>query len=67
MFELRWVRQEGTTTLPDRLQYRVHLPVVDIGGQLCPGDWTDWEEVPLVIVPTHGAGGDANPQGGRKP
>lgn len=50
MIELRWVRSTKTTTEPDKLQYRVHLPVADIGGHLCPGDWTDWQDVPLVVT-----------------
>lgn len=52
MVELRWTRPDGTTTQPDKLQWRVHLPVVDCGGNLCPGDWTEWQDVPLVLIPT---------------
>ena len=51
MVELRWVRPQHTTTDAPVLQWRVHLPVVDIGGQLCPGDWTEWETVPTVVLP----------------
>jgi len=56
MFELRWVRPPTTTTEPDKLQYRVHLPVVDIGGHLCPGDWTEWQDVPVHIAHKEGNG-----------
>jgi hypothetical protein len=50
MIELRWVRTPHTTTAPAELQFRVHLPVVDIGGSLCPGDWTEWQNVPTVVI-----------------
>lgn len=45
MVELRWTKKTG------RLQWRVHLPVTDISGNLCVGDWTEWETVPVVDVP----------------
>lgn len=50
MIELRWVAPPHTTTKPKKLQWRVHLPVVDIGGNLCPGDWTEWGNVPTVVL-----------------
>jgi hypothetical protein len=50
MIEMRWVRPPYMTTEAARLQFRVHLPVVDIGGNLCPGDWTEWQSVPTVVV-----------------
>lgn len=49
MIELRWLRVTHTFTKEYRLQFRVHLPVVDIGGTLCQGDWTEWADVPVVI------------------
>lgn len=49
MLELRWLQVPETTTKPPTLQYRIHQPVVDIGGHLCPGDWTDWKDVPTVV------------------
>lgn len=51
MIEMRWVRPAGTTTFPGRLQFRVHLPVVDAGGNLCPGDWTAWKDVSTYVEP----------------
>lgn len=54
MVELRWVVPPHTTTLPAKLQWRVHLPVVYI-GTLCPGDgWTDWQDVPTVVLAQEG-------------
>lgn len=49
---MRWLREPHTSTREPRLQFRVHLPVVDVGGNLCPGDWTEWEDVPVVVEPT---------------
>ena len=52
MIEIRWLRTPYTTAEHDRLQYRIHQPVVDIGGHLCPGDWDDeWKDVPVVVEP----------------
>lgn len=50
MIEMRWARQTRTTTEAATLQFRVHLPVVDVCGNLCPGDWTDWQNVPSVVL-----------------
>lgn len=49
MVELRYLVPPNTTTKQPRLQYRVVVPCVDIGGNLCPGDWTDWMEVPIIV------------------
>lgn len=49
MFELRWSRPAETTTQPDRLEYRYVQPTVDASGALCPGDWTEWREVPVHV------------------
>lgn len=49
MIELRWLRVPSISTKDDRLQFRFQQPVVDIAGNLCPGDWTEWAEVPVVI------------------
>lgn len=54
MVELRYVLLPHTTTRPAKLQWRVHLPVVDAGGTLCPGDWTEWEDVPTVVLAQEG-------------
>jgi hypothetical protein len=50
MFELRWVLPAKTATGHLQLQYRYHQPVVDVGGNLCPGDWTEWGNVPTVVA-----------------
>ena len=54
MVELRWVVPPHTTTLPAKLQWRAHQPVVEIGGNLCVGDWTEWEDVPTVVLAQEG-------------
>lgn len=51
MIELRWITPESTHYCASTLQWRAHLPVVDIGGHLCPGDWTEWQSVPTVALP----------------
>jgi hypothetical protein len=51
MIELRWAVLPGTNTERPRLQYRVHVPAIDASGALCPGNWTEWKDVPTVVVP----------------
>ena len=44
MLEMRWValgRQRY-------LQFRYVQPCVDASGALCPGEWTEWQDVPTV-------------------
>ena len=50
MVELKWVIPESTTTEPKSLVFRFIQPCVDIGGNLCPGDWTEWKLVPTEVV-----------------
>lgn len=50
MFDMKWVLPPDTTTERPRLMYRYVQPTIDIGGNLCPGDWTDWHPVPLEVV-----------------
>ena len=52
VIEMRWLREPHTSAREPKLQFQVHLPVVDIGGKLCPGEWTEWADVPLVVDPT---------------
>lgn len=49
MSDLRWLRDEHDYG-GGKLQYRINQPVVDIGGHLCPGDWTEWRDVPIVFI-----------------
>lgn len=51
MFELRWVRPAETTIKSDILEYRYVQSCVDASGALCPGEWTDWKEVPVYVLP----------------
>lgn len=45
--ELRWAVPAETTTQAPRLQYRQRPDEIRFGG----GDpWTDWKDVPLVVV-----------------
>jgi hypothetical protein len=61
MIEMQWVQTQGAPTpgsicvggnIFQKLQYRVHLPVVDAGGTLTPGDWTEWMDVPIGYIKT---------------
>ena len=54
MVEIRFAVPQHTTTMPPVLQYRVMVPCVDIGGNLCPGDWSEWVDVPRVVLDVNG-------------
>ena len=56
MIELRYVRRKVTIdpfyqpsyTFVNVLQYRQMLLSVDASGGLCPGEITEWKDVPVV-------------------
>lgn len=50
MIEMRYALRPDTNTDPPRLQYRFIQPCTDASGALCPGEWTDWRDVPRVVV-----------------
>ena len=46
MIELRLFRRRFQSEA--QLQYRFIQPTVNASGALCPGDWSEWKEVPTV-------------------
>lgn len=60
MIELRWLeigssikRHVNSPWLAENkeryvLQYRSMTPCADASGALCPGEWSDWQDVPTV-------------------
>ena len=56
MIELRWIEKRkplisnssGVSYPIKILQYRQSF-AVDASGSLCPGDWSPWEDVQLVL------------------
>jgi hypothetical protein len=49
VFELRYVRDRHDYGR-NKLQYRYVQPTVDASGALCPGEWTDWIDVPMIFI-----------------
>lgn len=49
MIQLRWLRDYGTTTKEDKLQFRF---------EALPGIMTDWEDVPVVVEEPPTASGE---------
>lgn len=46
MVELRWF--SPYTAAQPILQYRYMQPCMDASGALCPGEWSEWRDVPFV-------------------
>ena len=51
MIELRWATPEGTTTKPPTLQWRHKFAPIPSSGMLIETPWSEWQEVPTVVIP----------------